>query len=215
MSQEEDRTRGRFGGPVFVALDDRYHVPVGGEADSREVSRVLQAAEAGEPVDVSALLPLVYDQLRRIAQQQMEGERKGHTLQATALVHEVYLRLLGDEQLSWSSKAHFYKAAADAMRRILIDHARARGAKKRGGRHKRVAANLTELISDENPAEFLAVDEAVSRLKVEEPRAGSIAHLRLYAGLSVAEVAEALEVPLRTVERDWAFARTWLYERLQ
>lgn len=213
LNPAANRAGGRFGGPVLVA--DRYHVPVRGEADSGEVSRILRSVDAGEPVDLSALLPLVYDQLRRIAQQQIEGERKGHTLQATALVHEAYLKLLGDEHLAWSSKAHFYKAAADAMRRILIDHARARGAQKRGGKFRRVAASLEELVSDQDPGEFLAVDEAVSRLKEVEPRAGSVAHLRLYAGLSIADVAEALSVPLRTVERDWAFARAWLYERLR
>ncbi|MHC4953331.1 MAG: ECF-type sigma factor [Planctomycetota bacterium] len=188
---------------------------MGRDADSREVSRILRAAEAREPVDLSRLLPLVYDQLRRMAQLQMAGERKHHTLQATALVHEVYLKLIGDENLAWASKARFYGAAADAMRRILIDHARARGAQKRGGKHKRVAASLEELVSNENPEEFLAVDDAVSRLREEEPRAGSIAHLRLYAGLSVAETAGVLDIPVRTVERDWAFARTWLYQRLK
>jgi RNA polymerase sigma factor (TIGR02999 family) len=184
-------------------------------ADSREVSRMLRAAEAGEPVDMGALLPLVYDQLRRMAAQQMGRERHEHTLQATALVHEAYLRLAGHQRFSWKSKAHFYGAAAEAMRRVLIDHARTKGRQKRGGSHQRVAVSLADLVADADPDQFLAVDEAVCRLKEVAPRAGSIAHLRLYTGLSVAEAAEALGVTVRTVERDWAYARTWLFERLQ
>jgi len=184
-------------------------------ADSREVSRLLKAAESGEPVDMAALLPLVYGQLRRMAAQQMNHERKEHTLQPTALVHEAYLRLVGDSRLAWRSKAHFYGAAAEAMRRILIEYARARGRRKRGGDQQRVVVNMADLVTDANPEEFLAVDDALCRLKEVAPRAGTIAQLRLYTGLSVSETADALGVPLRTVERDWAYARTWLYERLQ
>jgi len=183
--------------------------------DSREVSRILRAAKAGEPVNMDELLPLVYGQLRRIAAQQMKQERNAHTLQPTALVHEAYLRLSGGHRLTWTSKAHFYGAAAEAMRRILVDHARARDSKKRGGEHKRTAVSLAELVTDANPEEFLAVDEAVSRLQQVEPRAGSITHLRLYAGLSLADTADALGIPLRTVEREWAYARAWLYEKLK
>ena len=183
--------------------------------DSREVSRLLRAAESGEPVDMTALLPLVYEQLRRMAARQMAGERKEHTLQATALVHEAYLRLAGDNRLSWKSKAHFYGAAAEAMRRVLIDYARSKGRRKRGGDHQRVAVSMADLVTNADPEEFLAVDEAVCRLKEVAPRAGSIAHLRLYTGLSVAETAEALGIPVRTVERDWAYARTWLFEKLR
>jgi RNA polymerase sigma factor (TIGR02999 family) len=186
----------------------------GEEQRADEISRLLAAAEAGEPVDMEALLPLVYDQLRRIAQRQMNTERSGHTLQATALVHEAYLKLVG-AGLSWKSKSHFYRAAAEAMRRILVDHARSQGRAKRGGGRQRVAVNLADLVANSSPAEFLAVDEAIRRFKEAEPRAGSIAHLRLYAGLSIAETAEALEIPQRTVERDWSYARTWLYEKLR
>ena len=184
-------------------------------AESKEVSRILRAAEAGEPVDMGELLPMVYGQLRRMAAQQMNQERKEHTLQPTALVHEAYLRLVGDHRLAWRSKAHFYGAAAEAMRRILVEYARARGRQKRGGDRQRVAVNMADLVTDANPEEFLAVDDALCRLKEVAPRAGSIAELRLYTGLSVSETADALAVPKRTVERDWAYARTWLYERLQ
>jgi RNA polymerase sigma factor (TIGR02999 family) len=188
---------------------------VAGETDSREVSRILRAAEAGEPADLAALFPLVYESLRKIAARQMAGERRDHTLQTTALVHETYLRLVGEERLGWSSKAHFYAAAAEAMRRILVEHARARGRVKRGGARRREAVSLADLVSDADPHEFLAVDEALRRLEETDARAGSVARLRLYAGLSVGETAEALGVPLRTVEREWAYARAWLSERLQ
>jgi len=186
-----------------------------GPGRGQSITHLLRAAERGEEVDFGALLPLVYDRLRRIAQVQMGNERQGHTLQATALVHEAFLRLAGAGSLSWKSKGHFYRAAADSMRRILIDHARARNTAKRGGEFQRSAVSLADLVSDASPEEFLAVDDAISRLKEAEPRAGSIAHLRLYAGLSVAETAEALSIPQRTVERDWRYARTWLYERLK
>ncbi len=130
-----------------------------------EAARLLHALEAGEEVDLSALMPIVYAQLRGIAQHQMGGERREHTLQATALVHEAYLRLVGDGRLSWKSKGHFYAAAAEAMRRILVDHARARATNKRGGGRPRVAMSLAELVTEADPAEFLAAAEAVSRLK--------------------------------------------------
>ncbi|MCB9883016.1 MAG: sigma-70 family RNA polymerase sigma factor [Planctomycetes bacterium] len=185
------------------------------EANDQTLSQHLKAVDAGERIDLNVLLDLVYDQLRRIAKRQLEQERSGHTLQATALVHEAFLKLADAESLGWKSKGHFYAAAAEAMRRILIDHARARGSKKRGGGAQRVAVSLADLVSEADPQRFLAVDDALSRLKEVEPRAGSVAHLRLFAGLSVAETAAALEIPLRTVERDWAYARTWLYERLK
>lgn len=184
-------------------------------SEEASITRILEAAEQGEAVDVAALLPLVYEQLRRMARAQLGGERRGHTLQATALVHEAFLRLAKAGPWSWKSKRHFYGAAADAMRRILIDHARARGAVKRGGGYQRVAVSLADLVANAPPEEFLALDEALSQLTAVDARAGAVARLRLYAGLGVAETAEALQMPLRTAERDWAYARVWLYERLQ
>jgi len=181
--------------------------------ESREVSRILR--EARTPEDLKDLLPLVYGHLHRIAARRMAGERRDHTLQPTALVHEAYLRLLGSEPLAWSSKAHFYAAAAEAMRRILVEHARARGRVKRGGGRGRVTADLADLVTQDDPTTFLAVDEAIRRLEEADARAGSVVRLRLYAGLALPEIAEALGVPLRTVERDWTYARSFLYERLQ
>jgi RNA polymerase sigma factor (TIGR02999 family) len=207
QSIAEGRSRWTPGGPIAIMS------PMA--ADAQELARVLQAAEAGEHPDLERLLPLVYGELRRVAARQMAGERRGHTLQATALVHEAFLRLAGADRLTWKSKAHFFRAAADSMRRILIDHARARDSQKRGGKRDRVALSLAELAAEGDPAELLAVTEAVSRLQEVEPRAGAVAHIRLYAGLSMAETAEALDQPLRTVERDWAYARSWLYDRLK
>jgi RNA polymerase sigma factor (TIGR02999 family) len=186
-----------------------------GSTESREVSRILRAAEAGEAANFDALLPLVYDHLRRIAARQMAGERDDHTLEPTALVHEAYMRLIGRDPLAWTTKARFYGAAAEAMRRILVEHARARARFKRGGDRKRVGINLADLVSQNDPETFLAVDEAIRRLEEVDPRAGSIVRLRLFAGLGVAETAQALELPQRTVERDWAYARSFLFEKLQ
>jgi RNA polymerase sigma factor (TIGR02999 family) len=189
---------------------------MGEPSDDRAVSRILRAAEAGEEgVDLGALLPLVYEHLRRMAAGQMAAERPGHTLGPTALVHEAYLRLVGAEPLAWRSRSHFYAAAARAMRRILVDHARARGRQKRGGGRRRVERDLAELVAGDDPETLVAVEDAVSRLEEVDPRAGSIVHLRLYGGLSVPETAEALGLAPRTVERDWAYARAWLYERLR
>ncbi len=185
-----------------------------GDPDSREVSRILRTAGEGEPVDMSALLPLVYDKLRAIAARRMEAESAGHTLQATALVNEAYLRLVGDERLDWSSKAHFYAAAADAMRRILIDHARMKGRAERGGSHRRLPLDVLDLATRDNVEEILSVDEAVSRLEETDRRMGAVVKLRFYAGLSEGETAQALGISDRTVQREWALARAWLKRQL-
>src|SRR5262249_19377511 len=152
-----------------------------------------------------------------IARRRMSAERHEHTLQATALVHEAYLRLLGDDgaALAWSSRAHFFSAAAEAMRRILIEHARGRGRVKRGGGRKRGPVDVIDLASAENPEDILALDAAICRLEERDPQAARIVRLRFYAGLSVEEAAEALGISPRTVKRDWAFARAWLYEQLE
>ena len=183
--------------------------------DSREVSRILQGAERGEAVDFKELLPLVYDHLRRIAGRQMASERNDHTLEPTALVHEAYMRLVGRDALAWSSKSHFYGAAAQAMRHILVEHARGRARVKRGGGRVRVGGSLLELVAQDDPETFLAVDDAICRVEEVDARASSIVRLRLFAGLSVAETAQALGLPQRTVERDWAYARSFLFEKLQ
>lgn len=162
----------------------------------------------------AALTDRLYAQLRAIAQQQMNHERNDHTLQATALVHEAYMRL-AKAGIAWSGLGAFYHAAAEAMRRILIEHARKRGALKRGaGRVPRVL-NVADLASLDDPGQVLALDDAILRLEVEEPRAGAVVRLRFYAGLTVDQTAAALGQSRRTVLRDWEYARAWLAEALQ
>jgi RNA polymerase sigma factor (TIGR02999 family) len=187
---------------------------VGATPQSSEVSRILRAAANGAPIDQAALLPLVYDGLRAIAARKMKRERPGHTLGPTALVHEAYVRLVGDGPVSWSSKAHFYAAAAEAMRRILVDHARARGSRKRGGGRSRLAFDVVELASREDPIEILALDEALSRLEEQDTRMAEIVKLRFFAGLEDEETAQALGVSRRTVCREWTMARAFLQREM-
>lgn len=172
---------------------------------------------------IGALLPLVYAQLRAAAQEAMKSERAGHTLSATALVHEAYMRLVGPREVPWASRGHFYAAAAEAMRRVLVDHARARLAAKRGGREmdgedRRSAVALTGLPdpgSESESAGFLILDEAISRLEGVDKEAAAVVRLRYFAGLSVDQTAAALGVSAPTVKRSWAFARGWLKEAIE
>lgn len=161
------------------------------------------------------LIALVYDQLRRIAQERMKGERVGHTLEATALVHEAFLKLMGDEHASWENRAHFYGAAAQAMRRILIDHARKRHADKRGGGRARVPLSVVDLAEETDPDQILALDEALEALERTDPRAASVVRLRFYAGLDVTETAKVLGLSERTVMRDWSYARAILFRQIE
>jgi RNA polymerase sigma-70 factor, ECF subfamily len=174
------------------------------------------------------LLPLVYDELRRAAQQCLKGERAGHTLQATALVHEAYVKLVGPREIPWQNRAHFYAAAVQAMRRIMIDHARARTAASRGGGHgeslmeaegaRRAALGLSglpDLDSAEEAAGFLILDAAVARLEGVDPEAAQVVRLRYLGGLTIEQTAEAMGVSAPTVKRSWAFARGWLKEAIE
>ena len=180
------------------------------------VTRLLREVEAGKPQAAEALLPLVYDQLRELARHRMAEERAGHTLQATALVHEAYLRLVGDRPAGWAGRAHFFHAAAEAMRRILIEHARARGRVKRGGgaERLRVPLSVIDLAAENDPGEILDLDEAVCRLESESPDVAAVVRLRFYAGLTIEETAEALGISPQSVKRDWAYARAWLFHQL-
>lgn len=187
---------------------------MGREDDSREVSRLLAEADDGEPVDLGQLLPLVYGQLRAMAAHQLAGERRGHTLEPTALVHEAFLKLVGPTPLSVASKARFYGAAAEAMRRILVDHARARSTAKRGGGRRGVPLSLIELVSHDEFDEILAVDEALSRLERVDAELAELVKVRFFAGLSEREAAAVLGCGERTVTRQWALARAWLEREL-
>ena len=159
------------------------------------------------------LLPLVYQSLKEVARQRMSMERPGHTLQATALVHEAYLRLVG-RNVRWAGRAQFYHAAAQAMRRILIEHARSRGRVKRGGCARRVPIDLLDLAEQGDREEILALDEAIRRLEEHTPDIAAVVRLRFFAGLTVGETAEALSMGSRSVDRAWAYARVWLYREL-
>lgn len=162
------------------------------------------------------LLAQVYDQLRRAAQELMRAERDGHTLSATALVHEAYLKLIGPRQIPWRNRAHFYAAVVQAMPRVLIDHAKARARDKRGGKRARVDLDAAATLAapDFDPLDLVAIEDAIVRLARNDARAAEIVRLRYYAGLSVAQTAEVLGVSVRTVEDDWKFARAWLSREL-
>jgi RNA polymerase sigma factor (TIGR02999 family) len=188
-----------------------------------DVTRLLEAADRGDVQAARDLLPLVYAQLRSLAGANMAGERRDHTLDATALVHEAYLRLAGGDGAAtgrprFAGRRHFYAAAAEAMRRILIEHARRRGRAKRGGAAKRVdltdIGDVAALAADGDAEKILALDEAVRRLRGHDAGLADIVHLRFYAGLSVEQTAEALGVSERTVKREWALARAWLHREL-
>jgi RNA polymerase sigma factor (TIGR02999 family) len=179
-----------------------------------DATRLIDKISKGDPHAAGELLPLVYDELRKLAQHRMSLERPDHTLQATGLVHEAYLRLLGNEEIIWANRAHFFHAAAEAMRRILIEHARAKGGPKRGAGRQKLPLDVVDLATQADPIQILALDEAISRLEQKDPDAARVLRLRFYAGLSVAEVAKAVGASARTVKRDWAFARAFLLRAL-
>lgn len=186
-----------------------------GRAPPNDVTALLDRASQGDTGAARELLPLVYQQLRAAAAKRMAGERPDHTLQPTALVHEAYIRLVGDAATGWDGRGHFYAAAAEAMRRILIEHARARGRHKRGGDWRRVTVDSVDLAGDSAPIEdIVSVDQAICRMEGRDPRMARIVRLRFFAGLSVQEIAQALGVTDRTVRREWAVARAWLYRDL-
>ena len=177
-----------------------------------DVTRLLEAAQAGDRQAAADLLPIVYDELRKLAAARMATENPDHTLDATALVHEAYIRLAGNQQ--FESKSQFLRAAAEAMRRILVDHARARLAEKRGGARQRLP--LDEGIRwTESPQHLLALEEAIGRLASEEPRKAELVVLKFYAGMTLPETARTLGISVPTAERWWAFARTWLFSELE
>jgi RNA polymerase sigma factor (TIGR02999 family) len=179
-----------------------------------DVTRLLDAAAAGDSTAAADLLPLVYDELRKLAVARMAEERPGQTLQATALVHEAYVRLVGSEATSrWNGRGHFFAAAAEAMRRILVDNARRKKSLRRGGEYRRV--DLDEVAGDEGQAdELLSLSDALDELSREDPTKAELVKLRYFAGLSVQEAADALDVSRATADRYWAYAKAWLYCRI-
>jgi RNA polymerase sigma factor (TIGR02999 family) len=180
-----------------------------------EVTRILSAIEQGDPQAAEQLLPLVYDELRKLAAQKLAHERPGQTLQATALVHEAYLRLVRAEKTEgWDSRGHFLAAAAEAMRRILVDHARHHHAQKRGGNQQRIALPELAEASAADAIDLLALDEALAKLEQAHPKQAQVVKLRFFAGLTLEETAEVLGVSRATAERRWAYARAWLFGQL-
>jgi RNA polymerase sigma factor (TIGR02999 family) len=180
-----------------------------------EVTQILIAIEQGDAPAAAQLLPLVYDELRRLAAQKLAQELPGQTLQATALVHEAYLRLVdGNKVQRWDSRGHFFAAAAEAMRRILIDNTRRKQADKRGGGWQRQELVEEELAIDSTGDELLAVDEALAKLARSEPETARLVELRFFAGLTLEEAARALGLAVRTAQRQWAYARAWLRREL-
>ena len=176
-----------------------------------EVTRVLSAIGQGDPRAAEQLLPLVYDELRKLAAQRLAAETPGQTLQATALVHEAYLRLVDHEQAQqWNSRGHFFAACAEAMRRILIENARRKKRVRHGGTHRRVNLDESCLAAPESEEDLEALDEALGRLEAIDALAARLVKLRFFAGLSMPQAALALGLPLRTVERNWTYARTWM-----
>lgn len=189
------------------------------ETGPNDATRLMTAAVGGDKAAADRLLPLVYDQLRGAAHRQMASEARGHTLSATVLVHEAYLKLVGPRELPWANRAHFYAAAAEAMRRILIDHARSKAAAIRGGPDARRAAvdlaALPDPASESESAGFLILNDAIARLEGVDPHAAAVVRLRYFAGLSTEQTAAALGCSAPTVKRTWAFARGWLKEAIE
>jgi len=185
------------------------------EAAQGEVTLLLREMAKGNPDAPAQLFPLIYAELRRRAANYMRRERKDHTLQPTALVHEAYLRLVNEHLVNWQSRLHFFAVAAQVMRRILIDHARRRLRSKRGGERRRVSADDVFLFSEEQSIEVLAVHEALLRLAKLDVRQSRVVELRYFGGLSVEEVAAVLGVSPKTVKRDWTHAKAWLFGELR
>jgi RNA polymerase sigma factor (TIGR02999 family) len=182
-----------------------------------DITHLLRAIEQGEQHAAEQLLPLVYDELRRLAASKLARESPGQTLQPTALVHEAYLRLVGgaQAQVAWDGRRHFFAAAAEAMRCILIDNARRKRSVKHGGQHQRVELDEAWAAPAEALHDVLAVDEVLTRLAAEEPANAELVKLRYFAGLSLEEAAQVLGISLATVKRRWAYARAWLYDALR
>ncbi len=181
-----------------------------------DVTRILSAIEQGDPQAAEQLLPLVYAELRKLAAQRLAQEKPGQTLQATALVHEAYLRLVdADKADNWNSRGHFFAAAAEAMRRILVDNARRKQAAKHGGDVARQDLDGLEIALPEVPEDLVALDEALTRLAATDKTAADLVHLRFFAGLPLSEVAQQLGISPRTADRLWAYARAWLHQEIQ
>lgn len=181
-----------------------------------DVTHILHAIDQGDPHAAKQLLPLVYDELRQLAAQRLAQEKPGQTLDATALVHEVYLRLVDvDKEQQWNSRGHFFAAAAEAMRRILVDQARRKRSHKGGGERVRQDLDFLEIALPEIPEDLIALDEALHQLAATDKTAADLVHLRFFAGLPIPEAAHLLGISPRTADRLWSYARAWLHQEMQ
>jgi RNA polymerase sigma factor (TIGR02999 family) len=181
----------------------------------KDVTQIFSRIESGDPTASEQLLPLVYEELRRLAAQRLAQEKPGQTLQATALVHEAYLRLVdGQTAQHWDSRGHFFAAAAEAMRRILIDQARAKGRQKRGADRRRINIDTADVAVHATPDELLAIDDALNKLEREDPTVSQLVKLRYFAGLKIDEAAAALGISPAAAYRHWSYARAWLHSEL-
>ena len=184
------------------------------EATRQDVTQLLRDWSRGSEKALASLMPLVYDELRRLARSYMRRERPGHTLATTGLIHEAYLRLI-DQETEWKSRAHFFGIAAQMMRRVLLDYAKSHGRGKRGGRAVQLPLDDAALVAKAPNMDFVALDEALSKLEVLDPQRGRIVELRFFGGLSNEEASEVLNVSTATVQRQWAGARAWLFHELR
>jgi RNA polymerase sigma factor (TIGR02999 family) len=184
-------------------------------AAGNQVTRVLERVRCGELSAASELLPLVYDELRRLAAAKMARERAGQTLQSTALVHEAWLRLVGNQKQEWNGRAHFFGAAAEAMRRILIENARRKAAVRHGGGQERLDINQIEIATTAPDDELLAVSDALEKFAAHDPQMAELVKLRYFVGLTTEDAAEVLGISVRTAERWWSYSRAWLYQEFE
>jgi RNA polymerase sigma factor (TIGR02999 family) len=184
------------------------------DVPTSQVTRLLLQWQAGDRAALNDLLPLVYGELRRIAGRQLVAERRGHTLQSTALVHEAYCRLVQQDLPEWRNRAHFYAVAAHLMRQILVDHARAQKAQKRGGDVSRLSLADADDPAEPADADIVALDDALTSLTALDPQQGRVVELRFFGGLSIEDTSEVLGISVSTVKRDWLAARAWLYREL-
>ena len=178
------------------------------------VTELLARARSGDPSALANVFPLIYDELRRLARQQLQREPDGHTLSPTALVHEAYMRLIDYTRMEWTGRAHFMAVAATAMRRILVDHARGHRSAKRGGALRRVSIDSIELGTEDRAELLIAIDEALGRLKDVDARQAQVVECRFFGGMTEEETAQALGIGLRTAKRDWAKAKSWLHKEI-
>jgi len=184
------------------------------QPSAQEITRLLLAWGQGDQTALERLMPLVYEELRRLARRHMNRQRPGHTLQTTALVNEAYLRLIDSSQVQWQNRAHFFAVSAQLMRRILVDFARSRKSLKRGAEARQITLDDSLEVSSERGADMIALDDALNALAEMNPRQSQIVELRYFGGLSEEEIAEALKISPRTARRDWSLARAWLYREL-